>query len=308
VTRTADPTTGAGSDAAPTLILSSRSDRLRHLLRLVAARVKQDNINVVAAGIAFWALLAIPAVLAATLSIYGLVSNPADVEGQIADGLNALPDDARSIVSDQLTSVAGSSGTGLALGAVVGLLLALWTTSGAVSKLLATLNTIWRVPETRGFVALRGLSVLLTLGAIAVVGGAAFVVTVVPTLVDELGLGRLAEVLLSVARVPALLGFMAVALALLYWLGPAVRRRRRWLTAGSVTATVLWVVGSFAFSVYTATLGSYNETYGALGGVVVLLLWLYLTAFVTLLGAEVDAALDDQRCAVLRGEVVVTPQ
>lgn len=294
-------TTGATSNTSePGLMAAvmnvpvSRLAMLKDITLRVKTRIKSHNLAVVAAGIAFWGLLAIPAMLTAVLSIYGLFADPAKVEGQIEGNLGALPEEARTIITGQLESVAGASGGGLAVGAAIGIVLALWTSSGAIAKVIATLNTIWAVDETRKFAKLRGLAVLITLGAIVFVMGAAFLLAVLPPLLSEVGLADVGRWLLNAGRFPALLGFMAAGLAFLYWIGPDRRSKYRVVTSGALTATLLWVVVSGLFSVYTSKFGSYNETYGTLGAVVILLLWLFLTAFMVLIGAEIDAAREER--------------
>ena len=267
---------------------------VKDILQRVKVRVKEHNLNVVAAGVAFWALLAIPATLTAALSIYGLVADPDDVEEQIEDALSGASEEVRELIGDQLSSIAGGSGGGLALGAIIGIVLALWTSSGAVAKVIATLNVIFGVPEDRRFAHLRGLSVLLTLGAVVAVGAAAFVLAALPTVLAEAGLGDLARWLINVGRFPAMLVLMAMGLSILYSLGPNVPRRFRILSWGAVWATALWLFVSGLFSIYTANFASYNETYGTIGGLVVVLLWLFLTAFMVLIGAEIDAARDER--------------
>ena len=271
----------------------TRAARIKDIGLRVKDRVKEHNLAVVAAGIAFWGLLAIPAVLTAVLSIYGLVADASEVEAQIENNLEALPEEARAIIIGQLESVAGASGGGLAVGAVVGILLALWTSSGATAKIIATLNTIWGVPENRPFLKLRGLALFITLGSIVFVVGAAFLLAILPAVLSEAGFADAGRWMLNTGRFPALLVFMAFGLAVLYWIGPNRRMRYRPLTWGAVLATLLWVLVSAAFSIYTARFSSYNETYGTLGAIVILLMWLFLTAFVVLIGAEIDASREE---------------
>ena len=274
-------------------IPKTRLQRIKDIGLRVKGRIKEHNLAVVAAGIAFWGLLAIPAVLTAVLSIYGLVADETEVEDQIEDNLGALPEEARQIITNQLESVAGASGGGLAVGVVVGIILALWTSSGAIAKVIATLNTIWGVSEDRKFFKLRGLALFITLGSIVFVIGAAFLLAIMPAVLSEVGLADVGRWLLNAGRFPALLLFMAAGLAVLYRIGPNRRSRYRPLTWGAVLATLLWVVVSGAFSIYTASFSSYNETYGTLGAIVILLMWLFLTAFMVLIGAEIDAARDE---------------
>lgn len=256
----------------------------------VKAGIKEHNLVVVAAGIAFWGLLAIPAVLTAALSIYGMVADPDKVQDQITDNLSGAPEEVQTIIAEQLEGVAGASGGSLAIGAAVGLLLALWTSSGAMAKLMATFNTVWGVSETRSFVKLRGLALAITFGGLLFIGAAAFLLAVMPAVTDAAGMGDTGRVVLNIARFPVLLLVMTIGLAVLYKLGPNRQRPFKIVTLGALVATVLWILMSAAFSIYTASFASYNETYGTLGALVVLLMWLFITAFMVLLGAEFDAA------------------
>jgi membrane protein len=267
---------------------------IKDILMRLKTRVKDHNLNVVAAGVAFWGLLAIPAVLTAVVSIYGLVSTPEEVEQQIEDSLSGASEEMRSLLTDQLSSIASGTGGGLAIGAIVGIVLALWTSSGAVAKVMATLNTIWGVTEDRKFFKLRGTAVAITIGAIVGVGVAAFLLAALPVVLDEAGMGNAARWSLNIGRFPLMLVLMALGLSVLYWVAPNVARKYRVITWGAVWATILWLLLSGAFSVYTANFGSYNETYGAIAGVVVLLLWLFITAFMVLIGAEIDAIKDER--------------
>lgn len=258
----------------------------------VRHRIKTHNLVVVAGGIAFWALLAVPAILTAVVSIYGLVAEPEDVESQIEDALSGASPEVQSIVSDQLSEVAGASGGGLALGAAAGILLALWTSSGAVAKLIATLNTIWAVEEDRKFPKLRGLALALTAGAVVTVGAAAFSLAALPTVLSKVDADGPVRWVVNVGRFPAMLVVLAMALSVLYWAAPNIERRYRVVSWGAASATLLWLVLSGLFSVYTSTLANFNETYGSLGALVIMLLWLFITAFMVLVGAEIDAARD----------------
>jgi membrane protein len=262
----------------------------------VKDRIKEHNLVVVAAGIAFWGLLAIPALLAATVSIAGLLLDPTTVKDQVNDNLTGLPEEARTIVGDQLANVSSSSTGGLITGIVVGILLALWTTSGAMAKVMSTLNTIYGTDEGRKFWKLRGIALLLTLGGILFVSGSVFLLAVLPPLLREVdSVGGSAATLLNWLRFPLLGIVMVVSLGLLFHLGPDRAGRYRIFTAGPFVATGLWLALSALFSVYTSTVGSYNETYGSLGGLVILLLWLFITAFVVLIGAEIHALTDSDR-------------
>jgi membrane protein len=260
----------------------------------VKDRVKHHNLNVVAAGIAFWSLLAIPAVLTSIISIYGLVASPDEVEDQINDLMSGVSEEARTVVSDQLENITSGSSGGLAAVAIIGIVLALWSASGAVAKLITTMNTIWEVREDRKFFALRGVAVALTFGAIVFFLSTVAALAIVPAILGETALGDVARWTINLARFPAMLVFMMVGLTFLYWFGPNRRAKWRLLTWGAFIATVGWLLLSGLFSIYTANFAQYNETYAAMGSVVVLLLWMFITAFMVLVGAEIDAAREER--------------
>jgi membrane protein len=171
----------------------------------------------------------------------------------------------------------------------------LWSASGGVQGLVKSLNLVYDERETRGFLKLRGLSLLLTLGAIVVAVVALALITVFPAVIDDLGLGEAGELAASIGRWVILALLVLVALAVLYRFAPdRANPRWRWVSWGAVVALVLWLLGSFGFSWYVDNFGKYNQTYGALAAVIILLLWLYLSAFAVLLGAEFDAEIERQ--------------
>jgi membrane protein len=228
--------------------------------------------------------------LFAVVSIAGLVLDPATVKDQVNDNLSGLPEEARTIIGDQLESVSGGSTGGLIAGLVVGLVLALWTSSGAMAKLLGALNTIYDTTETRNFLKLRGTALGLTFGGIIFISSAIFLLAALPPLLESVdAIGDSAATLFVWIRFPVLGLVMIVALGVLYHVGPDRNTNYRPITSGAAAAMALWIGLSALFTIYTSTVGSYNETYGSIGGIVVLLLWLFITAFVVLLGAEIHA-------------------
>ncbi len=244
---------------------------------------------------AFFGLIAIVPALVALVSLFGLLAEPGEVQRQVADNLAAAPREVRQLVVDQLEGVTTASSTGLGIGLVVGVALALWSASSGMKSLLGAINTVYDEKESRSFVPLRGLALLLTLGAIAFLVGAFLVLTVVPAALEDSALGDVSRWAIVVLRWPALALAWMAGLAVLYRLGPDRQDARwQWVTPGAGLATVLWLAGSALFSLYTSSFASYNETYGALGAVVITMLWLQLTAFAILLGAELNAELEHQ--------------
>lgn len=261
----------------------------------VKDELKRDHVPLLSAGVAFFVLLALFPAFAAMVSIYGLAADPQDVSRQVEDLAGALPESARSLLIDQLESIVSSTGGGLGLALVGGVLVALWSASSGMKHLVAAINVAYDEPETRGFLRLRGLSLLLTVGAILFGVVAIGVLAVLPNVVDDLPLGDTAASAIRIASYPALAVFFGLALAVLYRYGPDRDDPKwRWITPGAAVATVAWIVVSIAFSFYVSNFGSYDETYGSIGAVIVLMLWLALSAFVAILGAEIDSEMEAQ--------------
>jgi membrane protein len=263
--------------------------------RRAFAESKADHVPMLAAGVAFFAFLAVFPALIAGLTLYGLVADPAQVAQQVEALAGALPEDAQPLITDQLGSVVASDNGALGIGLVVSLLAALWSASSGTGNLVQAINLAYDEEETRGFVKLRATALLLTLGAIVFMLVTLALVAVVPALLNTLPLGPVATVLTQVVRWALLIAVVVVGLAVVYRVAPDRDAPRiRWASTGAIVATVLWIAGSVVFSLYVDNFGRYNRTYGALAGVVALLLWLYLTSYIVLLGAEINAEAERQ--------------
>jgi membrane protein len=287
-----DTATQPGADAASPREIPAAG--WKQVVKRAWAEAKADNVPMLAGGVAFFAFLALFPALIALISIWGLVVGP-DEAAQQAESLTAgLPPEAGEIISTQMEAVA-SQQSGLGLSLVISVALALWAASGGTANLIKAVNLAYDEEETRGFVKLRGLALLLTLGAIVFVVLAVGLVAVVPPVLDALGLGIVGTVLAQVARWALLVALIAVALAVVYRFAPdRDDPKLKWASLGAVVATVLWLLASTAFSLYVSNFGSYNETYGAIAGVAILMLFLYLTAYILLLGAEINAETERQ--------------
>jgi membrane protein len=268
----------------------------KDVLARVRGAIKRDRVMLLAAGVAFYALLSLVPALVALVSIYGLVADPSDIEANIEDTLAAAPAEVRDLVGSQLSSIVDASPSGLELGVIAGIALALWSASSGMKHLVTAVNGAYGEDETRGFVKLRGLALLLTLGGIVLAIVALAGLVAAPAALDEGGGAEgAARTALLVVRWPILARLVLAALAVLYRYAPDRHNPRwSWASAGAIVAAVMWVVASVGFSIYTANFGSYNETYGALGAVVVLMLWLLISAFVVIAGAELNAELERQ--------------
>jgi membrane protein len=259
------------------------------------AGVKADDVPLLAAGVAFYALLSLVPALVALVSVYGLVADPADIQRNTEDVLAAAPTEVRDLVSQQLSSIVEGSSSGLRIGAIIGLAIALWSASSGVKNLMTAVNRAYHEKEGRGFLKLRATAIALTLGLIVLGGVALFGLIVAPNAMStEGGLGVARDVLMIV-RWPIAALVIVAGLAIIYRFAPDRDNPRwSWASPGAVLATVLWLAASVGFSIYTANFGKYNETYGALGAIVVVMLWLWIGALAVIIGAEVNGEVERQ--------------
>jgi membrane protein len=257
--------------------------------------VSASNIFLVAGGVTYAVLLALFPALAALVSIYGLLLDPAQVERQVEAMSHILPQESTQMIGDELHKLVTASHGSLSISAAVALLLALWSASRGMSGLITAFDIAYQEKETRGFFKLNfvavGLTVLMLTGGTVIIA----LVGVLPAAIQVVGLGSSAQWLLLVLEWPLLIVVVITGLAILYRYAPNRREPRwRWVSPGAIIATILWLVGSVAFTVYVTNFNSYDKTYGSLGGVVVMLTWLYLSSFVTLFGAVINAQAERQ--------------
>ena len=267
----------------------------KDVLKRVKGKLATHNIPMIAGGIAFFAMLAVFPALIAAVSLYGLLFSPAEVEEQIQAAARVLPQEARNVLRDQLRALVSRGNTGLGWGAALGILGALFSASAGTEKLMDAIGIAYEQPNKRGMVKQRGLALLLTLGFFAA-GIAAFAtVAVLPAVLDFLHIGGLGPLFLRYGRWPALALIVMVGLGVLYAVAPNRERARwRWISWGAVIATGLWIAASAGLSLYVSYFSSFGETYGTIGGVIALMLWMYLSAFALLLGAELNAESEAQ--------------
>ena len=264
------------------------------LLRL-KDQLSEDNIFFIAAGVAFYAFLALFPGIAAMVSIVGLIADPADVEEWVGAASAVLPPDALALVRDQVHAIVSTPNERLGFSLLVSITLALWSATAGIKALMTALNIAYEERERRGFLKYYATAILLTIAAVLFALLALVLVAAVPPLLKELALPSALEKLLGLALWLFVGGAFIVGLAVLYRYAPSRSKPRwRWVSTGAVSATLLWVAGSIGFSLYVANFGDYNETYGALAAIVILLTWFYLTALVVLIGAELNAEMEHQ--------------
>ena len=255
----------------------------------------KDRVMAVAAGVTYYALLAVFPAIAALVSIYGLFADPATIESHLNTLSGVLPGGALDIIREQVTRIVSKGGGALGFGFVFGLLISLWSANAGMKAVFDALNIVYDEDEKRSFVRLNVQSLSFTLAAIAFVLLAIAGIVVLPIVLDFIGLGSRTEWLISIARWPVLLIGVVFGLAVLYRYGPSRDRAEwKWVTPGGLVAAVLWLAVSMLFSWYVANFGSYNETYGSLGAVIGFMTWIWLSTVVVLLGAEINAEVEHQ--------------
>ena len=242
-----------------------------------------------AAGVAFYAFLSLfPAMIAAVMT-YGLVASPETVAKQSADVTEALPADAASVVTGQMDALIKTSSDSLGIGLGIALVLAIYGAAGGIGNLITAINAMFGLAETRGFIKRKLLALVLTLGAIIFVLLVVTLVAVAPAVLDEIDIVPGVRAVFEACRWILLLAAVTVAIGVLFRLAPNRSPRAPLISKGVLVATALWLLVSVGFSLYVDNFGSYGKTYGALAGVVVLLLWLWVGVYAILLGACVEA-------------------
>jgi len=257
--------------------------------------ISEDNISHLAAAVAFYGLIGIFPAFAALVALYGLVANPADVERHAALLETVAPPQAVSIITEALRNLVNKDQAGLSFGLVIGVGIALWSARVGTGALMTSLNMAYRERERRNFIWFNVTALALT--AVLVLFGIVAILTValIPVALNLLPVPAGWAGIISAVRWPILALLVIVALAVVYRFGPSREQPRwEWVSPGAIAATVLWIIGSALFSLYVSRFGSYGETYGSLGAVVVLLLWFWLSAYTLLAGAELNAELEHQ--------------
>jgi membrane protein len=255
-------------------------------------QMAKDNLSALAAAVAFYALLSIFPTLTALVSLYGLVVDPAMVERQVAAMEGILPAEAVKLVATWLQVLVQGPTARFGVGLLISGLFASWSVWSATGMLMTAVNICSGDEEKRSFVRFN-LEALALGAALALFGAVALaLVAVLPFLLDLLPAATAWHVVIALVRWPMLAGLAVIALAIVYRYAPArMPREWVWVSWGAAIATALWLVGSIAFTLYVSTVGSYDKTYGSLGAVIVLLLWFYMSAYVILIGAEVNAVM-----------------
>jgi len=279
----------------PGLTDLSRRDWKTILVR-AAKESLDDGITDVAAMLAYYAFLAIPALMLVSLGVFSLVAGPDTVDSLMKKLGGVVPPEAISLLQESLNRSLENQSGGVAL-IVVGGVLAVWTATGAMGGLIRGMNTVYDRKESRGFAKTRGVSFVMLVCAVVAVGLVLTLLVLGPVIADALGRALDLEDVFGwiwwTAQWPILVAALLGAFAAMFYFGPDVEHRRwRYITPGAVVAVVLWLLASGAFAVYVALLGSYNKAWGSLAAVIILLTWLWISALAFLFGAEVNAEVE----------------
>ncbi|MBR0935780.1 YihY/virulence factor BrkB family protein [Bradyrhizobium jicamae] len=261
----------------------------------VYANISKHRIMALAAGMTYYGILAIFPAIAALVSIYGLFADPTTITRHLDQLAGFLPGGAVDVTREQLTRVSSKGSQALGLTFLIALAISLWSANAAMKSLFDTLNIVYGEEERRGLVKLNAISLGLTISGIVFVLAALGSIVVVPVVLGYVGFSTGTDLLLRIGRWPAMFLILTFALAVIYRYGPDREAAKwRWITRGSALAALLWLASSGLFSWYAANFGKFNETYGSLGAVVGFMTWLWISAIVVLLGAEIDAESEHQ--------------
>jgi len=267
----------------------------RDILLRVWHKIGEDNLSLVSAGVALNTLLAVFPAMAVLASIYGMFASPAQVAKEIAPFYGILPHDAASIIQAQLQALARPRNQTLGIGAIVSFIVSIYYSSQGVSALMSATNIAYSERERRGFVKLILVAIGFAVGAVIGFVLMLLLTVAVPLALQRLPLPGFVSTAVLVLRWILLWMFAVLGLAIVYRYAPSRDNAQwRWVTWGSVVAATLWLVASVLFSLYVRDFGSYGRTYGALGSVIVLIMWFYLQGYAIVLGAEFNAEAEHQ--------------
>jgi membrane protein len=267
--------------------------------KLTYKELSEDHVMAFAGNLTYKGLFAIFPFFTFLLSLLGIF-NANNLVNTMVDKLSGVaPQSATEFIQDQLLSITRSQAeSAFTFGAIISILLALWGVSGAFRSVMEAMNVMYEVEEDRPFWKVYGLSIFMSLAVIALLVGALVLVifgeSIGVRVADLVVLGSVFATLWSIAQWPVVALIVLFAFALIYYFAPAARQRFRWISPGSIVAFVFWLAFSLLFSLYASTFGgdSYNETYGSLAGVIILMLYVYYSALIMLVGAEINQVIE----------------
>jgi membrane protein len=253
-----------------------------------------DRVSLAAAGCAFYATLALFPAISMLISVGGMVLDPVTAEQQLSVLSGLLPPPAFSLIDDRVHQIIGQGSGSLSVNLLVSLVLTFWSSSTGSKSVLSAVNVAYDVTEQRPFLRFQAIGLSMTLVAVVCATLAIGVLLLLPPAIEFLGLARHGGGLIHAAGMAMLIGFFFISIALLYRFGPSrLAPPRPRITPGAALATILWLIASELLSVYVSRIGTFGATYGSLGAAVGVMLWFYISAYAVLLGAELNAKLEE---------------
>ena len=286
--------TGRGRQAATPLRIPWRG--WKDILWRAYAEISADRLLLIAAGVTFYAMLAVVPAITAMVSLYGLFAKASSINAHLGFLAGLIPAGAYDLISEQIVRIAAGSDGKLTFAFVVGLGVAMWSANAGIKAIFDALNIVYDEDEKRSFIRLNAISLSFTLGAVVVMLLAVASVVVLPLVLAYLGFAAERQAgFLPLLRWPALFVVVMLGLAMLYRFGPSRRDAKwRWVSVGSMFAAFGWLAVSVAFSWYLSKFADYNATYGSLGAVIGLMMWIWISTTVILVGAELNAEIEHQ--------------
>jgi len=267
----------------------------KDIARRVFRAIGEDRVLLVAGGVTFYLLLALFPALAAFVSLYGLFADPHAIADHVAALEGVLPEEGIEMIQGELSALAQQQGGALTFGFLIAFGVAFWSANNGIKAIIQALNIAYNEQEKRSFIKLTLVSFAFTLGAMLVATTMLLAVGVVPALLALVDLGRVGEIAVWLLRWPIVLVLIALGLTILYRYAPSREKPQwRWVTWGSAFATIVWLVTSVAFTIYLENFADYNATYGTLGALIGLLLWIWLSMIVVIVGAELNGEIEHQ--------------
>jgi membrane protein len=290
--RAQQPGRGRRADAPTRIPLRGWKD----ILWRTYQEISEDRLLLIAAGVVFYGMLAVVPAITAMVSMYGLFAKASSISAHLSFIENVMPAGAYGIISEQITRIASNNDGKLTFAFIIGLGIALWSANAGMKAIFDALNIVYDEDEKRGFIKLNLISLAFTLGAVVVLLIAIASVIVLPLVLAYLGFAAERQAgLIPLLRWPALFVVVMLGLSVLYRFGPSRRQAQwKWVSVGSAFAALMWIAVSVAFSWYLSKFADYNATYGSLGAVIGLMMWMWISVIVILVGAELNSEIEHQ--------------
>lgn len=268
---------------------------LRDVFWRVVTAVMVDRVTLIAAGVTYFLLLSLFPALGALVALYGFVADPTTIMGHIGFLASVFPPGSFDLILNQLTALTQQKASTLSFAFVTGLVIALWSANSGMKALFDAMNVAYQEDEKRSFVRLNLLSLAFTFGALIIAIVLIAAIGVLPAALAYLWLDRWQELLARFARWPFILVFVGCGIAVIYRYGPSREQAKlKWLSWGGVFSTLLWLAASILFSFYLENFANYNATYGTLGALIGLMVWVWISVIILIVGAELNAELEHQ--------------